>query len=438
MERLEAIAGAVWGWPTMILFLVIGIYLTWRTGAVQVRCVDEWLFGTVRGLFRKSDGTQLSPLQSLSTALGGTVGTGNIAGVTAAVFYGGAGALFWMWVAAIIGMAIKYSEVLLAVKYRRKNAENQYVGGAMYYIQYGLPGRYRSLAYLFSFAGAAAAFGIGSSVQSGEIAAALSALNPALDGRFRIFVGIVVSLAAYIVLNGGAKRLGKTTERLVPIMSLCYAFVCLLVLAKYSGRLFSSLLSVFLDAFSPDAGFGACVGWGVRRGIFSNEAGLGSSPIAHAESSERDCVRQGMAGIFEVFVDTIVICTLTGLTLIVSGNDTGATTAQNTAALATVFGGRAAAWILAAGMTLFSFSSLLSWGFYGRRCFEYISCACGIRAYTAMFCAAAFMGAVVRLDALWLVSDVLNAFMAAPNLLSIVLLAQTTVLNRNRRVGGQY
>ncbi len=435
---LEQISALAWGPATLIIFSAVGLYITYMSGAVQLRHFGACIGGTARRFAQSGGAGGMSPFQALATALGGTVGTGNIAGVTLAIALGGAGVIFWMWVAAALGMATKYAEVLLAVKFRERNTDGERVGGPMYYIKNGLGRAWRPLAYIFVIAGALAAFGMGSAVQSGEIRSALSTLCATLDIRvgdgFALAVGLIIALLAAAVLLGGLKRLGNVTGLLVPFMSAVYLAACAAVLFAYRENILPSLRDIVVGAFEPRAALGACVGWGFRRGVFSNEAGLGSSPIAHASTTERDCVRQGMSGVFEVFADTIVICTVTGLTLLVSGVMGGgdATTARNADALSGVFGAEGASIIIAVCITLFAFSSLLSWGLYGARCCEFVLGARSLTPYRVLFCAAALTGAVAKLDGVWLLADVLNTFMAAPNLIALIALSGT-VRDETRR-----
>ena len=295
MEILGRVSAMVWGWPTLVIFSAVGVYLTYMSGAVQLRHFGACIGGTVRRFARSGGGGGMSPFQALATALGGTVGTGNIAGVTLAMALGGPGVIFWMWVAAFLGMATKYAEVLLAVKYRERNARGERVGGAMYCIKNGLGRAWRPLAYAFALAGALAAFGMGSAVQSGEIRSALGTLCSALGVRvgdgFALAVGLTVGLLAAAVLLGGLKRLGNVTGLLVPFMSVVYIGACAAVLAVRAERILPCLGEIVAGAFEPGAALGACVGWGFRRGVFSNEAGMGSSPMAHAATTERECVR---------------------------------------------------------------------------------------------------------------------------------------------------
>ena len=443
MAALSEAARLVWGAPALCVFAAAGLWLTHCSRAVQLRRPGQCIFGTLRRFARPAEGGGVSPLQALSTALGGTVGTGNIAGVALAMAAGGPGVLFWMWVSALLGMAIKYSEALLAVKFRERDENGRRIGGPMYYIVNGLGERFRPLAALFSAAGALATFGMGAAVQSGEMGSALDSLCSALELRtgegFPLAVGLIAAASAALVLLGGARRLGRVAALLVPGMSAAYAAACLAVIAANAGNIIPSLEAVVRGAFRPEAGLAACMGWGFRRGVFSNEAGLGSAPIAHAASAERDCVRQGMAGVFEVFADTIVICTLTGLALLTSGVgfNSGSGSALCARAMSCVFGPRTGAAIIAAGMLLFAFSSLLSWGMYGSRCCAWLLGRRAERPYCAAFCAAVLAGAIARLDAVWLAGDILNALMAAPNLLALTLLGGVVKTETQRYFEGQ-
>lgn len=438
MEVLEWIGALIWGPATLVVFSGIGLILSWRSGAVQFRHFGACIGGTVKRFTRGGGGGGMSPFQALATALGGTVGTGNIAGVTLAIAAGGPGVIFWMWVSAFLGMATKYSEVLLAVKFRERDETGARVGGPMYYIKNALPRAFRPLAYIFALGGALAAFSMGSAVPSGEIRSALGTLCSELELRvgdgFPVAVGLIIAALAAAVLLGGAKRLGNVTGLLVPFMSLAYIAACVAVLVVNREQILPCLGEILHSAFQPRAALGACIGWGFRRGIFSNEAGMGSSPMAHASASETSCVRQGMAGVFEVFADTIVICTLTGLTLLVTDavSIDGPSTADNVRSLSGVFGGRGAAAIIALGITLFAFSSLLSWGFYGESCCKFLFGARSLKPYRVLFCAAAVAGALVKLNSVWLLSDILNALMAAPNLIALVALSGT-VRDETRR-----
>lgn len=439
MEILGRVSAMVWGWPTLVIFSAVGVYLTYMSGAVQLRHFGACIGGTVRRFARSGGGGGMSPFQALATALGGTVGTGNIAGVTLAMALGGPGVIFWMWVAAFLGMATKYAEVLLAVKYRERNARGERVGGAMYCIKNGLGRAWRPLAYVFAMAGALAAFGMGSAVQGAEITGAARTLSMELlpsvaaEGRvFSLAAGALVAAAGWFVLSGGMGRLGRVCEALVPAMGLVYVLACLAVIAANAGRLGGVLREILVCAFRPEAVCGglslrACLGWGLRRGVFSNEAGLGSAPIAHASTSEKEPVRQGFFGVFEVFADTMVVCTLTGLAILCSGAaipyGSPAGLSVCVSAFAGVLGGGGAAAVLAACMLLFSLSSLFGWGMYGLRCCEFLLGPRARGAYMAIYALCAVMGANGARAAVWELADVLNALMALPNLCSLLLLS---------------
>ena len=327
----SAINSFVWGVPMLVLLVGAGILLTCRTCGVQFRKFGYAMKNTAGKIFKKGEAKEgeITPFQAMSTALAGTVGTGNIAGVTTALTLGGPGSMFWLWITALIGMATKYSEVLLAVKFRERNKDGDWVGGPMYYIKNGLGKNWKWLGAIFCIFAALAAFGIGNAVQVGNITSSINTVitsfSPDFAGQKMVnsVLGIILVILTAIVLFGGIKRLGAVTEKLVPFMAVIYIVACLVVVVYYAKTLPDVFASIFEGAFSPSGVTGGAVGsvilvitWGVKRGVFSNEAGLGSAPMAHASTSETDCVKQGLYGIFEVFVDTIVICTLSGLTVL--------------------------------------------------------------------------------------------------------------------------
>lgn len=319
----SAINSVVWGIPMLLLLVGTGILLTIMTKGVQFRKFGYAMKNTLGKIFKKSEAGkgEMTPFQAMSTALAGTVGTGNIAGITTAVTLGGAGSIFWLWITALIGMCTKYAEVLLAVKFRERNEYGDWVGGPMYYIKNGLGKNWKWLGVIFSIFAALAAFGIGNAVQVGTIVSSINtavvSFNPDFSGQstVNLVLGIVLAILVGIVLFGGIKRLGAVTEKLVPVMAVVYIVACFVVVVYYAGTLPAVFKDIFVGAFSPAGVTGGVVGsvimvisWGVKRGVFSNEAGLGSAPMAHATTSETDPVKQGLYGIFEVFVDTIVIC----------------------------------------------------------------------------------------------------------------------------------
>ena len=450
-----AINDVVWGVPMLILLVGAGILLTCRTFGVQFRKFGYAMKNTLGKIFVKTEAKEgeMTPFQAMSTALAGTVGTGNIAGITTAVTLGGPGTIFWLWITALIGMATKYSEVLLAVKFREKNKFGDWVGGPMYYIKNGLGKNWKWLGAIFCVFGALAAFGIGNAVQVGNITSSINTVivsfNPDFDKQalVNIVLGIILVILTAVVLFGGIKRLGAVTEKLVPIMAVIYIIACLIVVIRYANTLPAVFHDIFAGAFTPSGVTGGVVGsmfmvitWGVKRGVFSNEAGLGSAPIAHASTSETDCVKQGLYGIFEVFMDTILICTLSGLTILCAAKGAGldlhigtqGDTSLNAAALGTVFTQKGGAIIIAVGLALFAFSTVLGWSLYGTRCCEFLFGHKAIKPYQIIFVIVIFVGATMKLDLAWSIADTLNGLMAIPNLIALVALSGVVVRETKR------
>ena len=436
----SAINGFAWG-PIMLLLLVgTGIYLSIRTGFIQVRRFGRIMRDTVGSLFRKSDkdhGNNLSPFQAVTTALAGTVGTGNIAGVTGALFVGGPGAVFWMWVSAFFGMCTKYAEIALSLKYRVKDKNGAYHGGPMYYITNGLGRNWKWLAIIFAVLGGLASFGIGNIAQSSEIAGAVNGLF----GVKPIVTGIVLAVIVGIVVLGGVKRIGQVTSYLVPFMAIFYILCGIIVIILKIGEIPAAFAAIFKGAFSFESVGGGIFGYaimtamrqGVARGVFSNEAGLGSAPIAHAASSTEEPVEQAMWGVFEVFIDTIVICTITALTVIFSGVlDTAGgldAFASKGEAAVTAFNiilpGTIGGIIIQISLILFALSTILSWSYYGHSCWAYISNnnkAVGF-IYKIAFILVCIVGASGSGTLMWDISDTLNGLMALPNLIALLPLA---------------
>ena len=458
-QFISTIDDIAWG-PVMLILLVgTGFFLSFRMGFLQFTRIPYWWKNTAGKLLHKHEAGEgeVTPLQALTTALAATVGTGNIAGVTGAIFIGGPGAVFWMWVAALVGMMTKYSEVVLAVRYRERNAKGDWVGGPMYYIKNGLGKNWAWLGGVFCILAALAAFGIGNATQVQSIA---DAINNAIDSftpnaaatfqflgspvRITTFiVGIIVAIIVALVLFGGIKRIGQVTEKLVPFMAVVYIIAALAVIIVNIGQIGKVFGMIFQGAFSPDAAIGGVFGItvltsmkkGVGRGCFSNEAGLGSAPIAHAATSESDPVRQGLYGIFEVFMDTIVICTLTSLTVLsvycAGGIDitwgVGGNGSNVAAAMSTVFGSKLGAVIIAVCLSLFALSTILSWSLYGTRCFEYLFGVKATKVYQAIFICFVIIGATMSLADAWNLADALNGFMAIPNLIAVLALSGVTV-----------
>ncbi|NLF26755.1 MAG: sodium:alanine symporter family protein [Clostridiales bacterium] len=439
---IEWLNGIVWGAPMLVLLSGTGALFTALTGFVQFRRFGDMF----RRLFRKNPARapgDVTPFQAMTTALAATVGTGNIAGVAGAIALGGPGAVFWMWVSAVLGMATKYAEVVLAIRFREKNARGEWVGGPMYYIRNGLPRRFHWLAPVFSAFGALAALGIGNMVQSntlaGAVVAAVAALDPAaapLRGRIALTAGILSALFAGLVLLGGAKRIGRVTEKLVPFMSAAYALAALWAIAANFGEIGGALSSIVRGAFNPSAAVGGAAGvgiiqalrHGVARGTFSNEAGMGSAPIAHAAAQVERPSDQGLYGMFEVFMDTIVLCTLTALAILTSGiavpygsGSAGAELAIG--AFSTAFGGRAASAAVALGISMFALSTILSWSLYGERCFSFLFGERAGTVYRGAYILLIVAGAVMRVDVAWSAAGALNGLMALPNLAALILLS---------------
>lgn len=447
----SAINGVVWGIPMLALLVGAGIILTCMTAGVQFRKFGYAMKNTGGKIFKKGSSAEgeVTPFQAMSTALAGTVGTGNIAGITAAVTLGGPGSIFWLWVTALIGMCTKYSEVTLAVKFREKNDQGDWVGGPMYYIQNGLGKNWKWLSALFCIFAALAAFGIGNAVQVGNIVGSINTIvvtfNPSFTGTgtLNLVLGIILAVITAFVLFGGIKRIGAVCEKLVPFMAAVYILACLICIIANAANIPTVFHDIFAGAFSPQGITGGAVGsvmlvitWGVKRGVFSNEAGLGSAPMAHAATSETDCVKQGLYGIFEVFVDTIIICTLTGLTLLTSGLDmnygTKGETALNTAAIGTVLGDHVASIIIGVGIALFALSTVLSWALYGTRCCEFLFGTKSIKPYQIIFCLVVIVGATMDLTLAWDIADTLNGLMAIPNLIAIIGLSGVVVKETKR------
>ena len=442
----QAINNVVWGPPMLIMLIGVGILMTVRNKGLQFRKFGYALKNTIGKIFQKreaGDG-EITPFQAVSTALAGTVGTGNIAGITTAVTLGGPGTLLWLWITALIGMATKYSEVLLAVKFRERNQYGDWVGGPMYYIKNGLGKNWKWLGAVFCVFAALAALGTGNAIQAGNIVSSINtvvlAFNPTFSGQatLNLVLGIVLAVLAAVVLFGGVKRLGAVTEKLVPVMAMVYILACLAVIVYNAQHLPAVFHDIFVGAFTPSGITGGAVGsmilvitWGMKRGIFSNEAGLGTAPMAHATTSEREPVRQALYGIFEVFMDTIVICTLTGLTLLCSGIDLNygvmGETSLVSASLGTLFTQKGGSIIIALCLALFAFSTILGWALYGARCCEFLFGAKAIKPYQIIYILMIVVGATVKLDLVWAISDTLNGLMALPNLIALAALSGVVV-----------
>lgn len=431
----------VWGWPAMILILGVGLYLTLGSKGLQFRRFGISMKETLGKVFDKKEAAEgsITPFQAVCTALAATVGTGNVAGVAGAIALGGPGAVFWMWISALLGMCTKFAEVVLAVRYREKNEKGEWVGGPMYYITNGLGKNWKWLAVLFALFGMLASFGIGNATQVSSIKDSINEAITGFGGSPSVvlnwILGILLALIVMVVHIGGLKRVASVTEKLVPFMAILYIILGLGVIAMNVGRIPAAFAAIFEGAFSPRAVTGGIVGSmlismrrGISRGIFSNEAGLGSAPIAHASADVDHPVRQGMYGIFEVFADTIIICSLTALVVLCGVGAEGIAFGQPAGAALTIKGftnsyGNWVTVFTAVAICCFAFSTIIGWGLYGSRCTEYLFGRKAIKPYLVLFSLMSILGATQNLGLLWDIADTLNGLMAIPNLVAVILLA---------------
>lgn len=442
----KAVNDFVWGVPAMICIIGVGLYLTVRTNFLQIRKFPYAMKTTVGRVFKKKDASDgaLTPFQAVCTALAGTVGTGNIAGVAGAIAIGGPGAVFWMWVSALLGMCTKFAEVTLAVHYREKNEHGDYIGGPMYYIKNGLGKKWQWLAVLFCIFGVMTVFGTGNATQVNTITTAINSallnyhiLPESAVDTFNLVMGIVLAVLVGAILLGGIKRIGKVTEKLVPFMALLYIVLGLGVVILNIKNVPEVFSSIVYGAFNPQAVTGGIVGSfflsmkkGVSRGIFSNEAGLGTGSIAHACADTKNPVHQGYFGIFEVFTDTIVICTLTALVILCSGvpvNYGEAAGAELTILGFTSTYGNWVSIFTAVAMCCFAFSTIIGWGLYGARCIEFLFSSKMIKPFMVIYSLVAIIGATMDLGLLWSIAETFNGLMSIPNLIALFLLSGTVV-----------
>ena len=436
----------IWGVPAMVCIIGVGLYLSIRTGFLQLRKFGYSMKCTIGRIFEKkqaADGS-LTPFQAVCTALAATVGTGNIAGVAGAIAIGGPGAVFWMWVSALLGMCTKFTEVTLAVHFRERNDKGDYVGGPMYYIKNGLGKKWMWLAYLYAFFGVCTVFGTGNATQVNTITAAVNTalinyglLSTDSTAGSNLIIGVFICIIVALILIGGVKRIGRVTEKLVPLMALLYIVLGFGLIAMRIDRVPAVFASIIQGAFNPAAVTGGVVGSfflsmqkGVSRGIFSNEAGLGTGSIAHACADTEDPVKQGMFGIFEVFMDTIVICTMTALIILLSGvdiqfgKDAGA---ELTISGFTAVYGNWVSIFTAVAMCCFAFSTIVGWGLYGARCAEFLLGSKILLPFNIAYSLIAIVGATVDLGVIWGISDTFNGFMTVPNLIGVFLLTPVVV-----------
>lgn len=434
MEAFESfiswLSDIVWGPPLLILLVGTGIFLTIRLSFLQFSTLPYALklaFSKKQDDKSKGD---ISHFQSLMTALAATIGTGNIAGVATAVVLGGPGAVFWMWITALFGMATKYAEAILAVKYRVQDEDGEMSGGPMYYIEKGLGWKW--LGVLFAIFGAVAAFGIGNMVQSNSVADAASSTF----GVSTWITGIALAVFTALVILGGIKSIGRVTAYLVPIMAVFYVLGGLLIIILNFNLVPAAFALIFTDAFTGSAVAGGAIGavirWGVARGVFSNEAGLGSAPIAAAAAKTDYPGRQALVSMTGTFIDTIIVCTITGLALVMANLYTGGETgASLTSQSFELFLGTAGAWIVSIGLIFFAYSTVLGWSYYGEKCFSYLFGKKAVAVYRWAFVIAVFIGAIAELNLVWSIADVMNGLMAVPNLIALLALSGVVVAETN-------
>ena len=437
----DFINGLVWGAPAMVCIIGVGILLSFRTGFFQFRKFRYAIKATIGKIFSKEDAGHgaITPFQAVCTALSATVGTGNIAGVAGAIAIGGPGAVFWMWVSALLGMCTKFAEVTLAVHFRERNPQGDRIGGPMYYIKNGLPERWHFLATLYALFAVITVFGTGNATQVNTIVASVNTallnydlIDASATGTVALMIGIAVAMIVALVLLGGVKRIGKVAERLVPFMALLYIILSLGVMILNLERVPAVLYSIFYGAFNPQAATGGVVGSmflcmqkGVGRGIFSNESGLGTSGMAHSVAVDANPQTQGLFGIFEVFVDTILLCTLTALTILCSGVKINyghiASTELVKISLSPTFGNFGSV-LLSVMMCLFAFSSIIGWGVYGKLCSQFLFPKSGNTIFTMIYPPCCILGALFESSFAWRLAAFSNGIMLCINLTALLLL----------------
>lgn len=450
LSTIEAVNSVVnnfiWGVPAMICIIGVGLYLSIRTRFLQIRKFPYSMKVTLGRMMKKkeaSDGA-LTPFQAVCTALAATVGTGNVAGVAGAIAIGGPGAVFWMWISALLGMCTKFAEVTLAVHFRETNAKGDLVGGPMYYIKNGLDKKWHFLAYLFAAFGVLAVFGTGNATQVNTITtaidSALSSFNvlPAdAVNLVNLIIGVALAIIIALILIGGIKRIGNVTSKLVPFMAIMYIVLALGVIIFHIKSVPAVFASIIEGAFHPASVTGGVVGSffmsmkkGVSRGIFSNEAGLGTGSIAHACADTKKPVKQGFFGIFEVFVDTIIICTMTALVILCSGvpvNYGEAAGAELTISGFTAVYGNWVSIFTAVAMCCFAFSTIIGWGLYGTRCIEFLLGSRSNMPFMVLYSLTAIVGATMNLGLMWSIAETFNGLMVIPNLIAVFLLSGVVV-----------
>lgn len=429
-KLLGTLSGIIWGPVTIILLVGTGILLTLLVKGIQARrFLYAWKL--ISGKYDDpNDPGEISHFQALSAALSATIGTGNIAGVGTAIAIGGPGAVFWMWVTAVFGMVLKYSECLLSLKYRVVNEDGSVSAGPMYYLEKGLGQKW--LGFLFAFFAAVASFGIGNMVQANSVA------EPVLTyfGVPKWITGVVIGVLIFAVIVGGIKRIGQVASKLVPFMTVFYVVSALIVVYMNMKAIPSAFAVIFHDAFTGTAANGGFAGaavaqairFGVARGVFSNEAGLGSAPIAHGAAKTQEPVREGLVAMLGPFIDTIVICTMTALVIITTGAYTEGLTGADLTARGfniglPIIGG----YMVAGGIIFFAFSTIISWSYYGDRSMEYILGSKSVLPYRVLYCLLIPVGATVHLNTVWTISDIFNGLMAWPNLIGLLFLSGVVI-----------
>lgn len=441
-----AVNNFIWGVPAMICIVGVGLYLSCRTRFLQIRKFSYAIKTTIGRVFRKKEASKgaMTPFQAVCTALAATVGTGNIAGVAGAIAIGGPGAIFWMWISAFLGMCTKFSEVTLAVYFRERNTDGDWVGGPMYYIKNGLGKRWKWLAVLFSIFGVLTVFGTGNATQVNTITTAINSallnyhiIKESSLNIINLILGMLIAALVALVLLGGVKRIGKVTEKLVPFMALIYILLALGVIVLNIKNIPEVFSSIIYGAFNPSAATGGIVGSfflsikkGVSRGIFSNEAGLGTGSIAHACADTTKPVKQGFFGIFEVFTDTILICTMTAFVILCSGIPVHYGEAAGAELTILGFTSTYGNWVsifTAIALCCFAFSTIIGWGLYGARCIEFLFSPKVIKPFMIVYSLVAILGATIDLGLLWSIAETFNGLMSIPNLIALFLLSGTVV-----------
>lgn len=422
----DPINSFAWGWPTVLLIAATGILLMLRLSFMPIQRLGYGFRLMLKpATAKEGDAGDVSPFQALMTSLSATIGTGNIAGVAGAIFVGGPGAVFWMWVVAFFGIATKYAEAVLAVHYREVDPLGNHVGGPMYYIKNGLGPNWRWLGILFALFGMLAAFGIGNGVQSFEVAKALGTV-----GVPNLVTGVVLAVLVFLVIIGGVKRIAQVASALVPFMAVAYVLACLIILLSQASAVPGAFGSIFANAFTGKAAASGTLAqvilMGFKRGIFSNEAGLGSAPIAHAAAKTTSPVRQGTIAMLGTFIDTIVVCTMTALVILSTGAMDGKLSGSNLSIASFNAGIAGSGWVVTVGLMFFALTTILGWSFYGEKCAEFLLGVKAITPFRLVWVAVVVIGCLAgNRGIVWGVADTLNGLMAIPNLIALVLLSGT-------------